>query len=157
MSAKVYENGAWRDVKGARVFENGAWRDVKQGNIYENGAWRKVYPELAVDVADVSVSDEVIVPHAVYGDMPFIVIGKNHDANNSVTLLTKEIVDLLIFDKEHKDQGIYGAEYSYGDMDYRYANITQYMNSNQPGGNWYTSQVAYDCPPIGDNHYDNYY
>ena len=102
MSAKVYENGAWRDVKGARVFENGAWRDVKQGNIYENGAWRKVYPELAVDVADVSVSDEVIVPHAVYGDMPFIVIGKNHDANNSVTLLTKEIVDLLIFDKEHK-------------------------------------------------------
>ena len=54
MSAKVYENGAWRDVKGARVFENGAWRDVKQGNIYENGAWRKVYPELAVDVAAVA-------------------------------------------------------------------------------------------------------
>ena len=97
MATKIFENGAWRDVKSAKVFENGAWRDVNQMNVYENGAWRKVYPTLPINVTNVSIGEEVTIPHAVYGNIPFIVIGRNHDAPNSVTLLTKYVLKWVAF------------------------------------------------------------
>ena len=46
MSAKVYENGAWRDINQMNIYENGAWRNVNSAKVYENGAWREVYPAL---------------------------------------------------------------------------------------------------------------
>lgn len=46
MSAKIYENGSWRDINSAKVYENGAWRDAEYMKIYENGVWRDVYQNL---------------------------------------------------------------------------------------------------------------
>lgn len=149
MSAKVYENGAWRDINQMNIYENGAWRNVNSAKIYENGAWREVYPTIAIDVSSVAVGDEVVIPHSIYGNIPFIVIGKNHDASNSVTLLTKEIVRCLAFDAKEPTNSNSNRQ-SNGNSNYRYSNILQWMNSTKAAGEWYTAQHTYDQAPTGD-------
>ena len=146
MATKIFENGAWRDINSAKIFENGAWRDVNQMNVYENGAWRKVYPTLPVNVTNVSIGDEVTIPHAVYGNIPFIVIGRNHDAPNSVTLLTKEIIREVVYDcSEDYDVTAGGNVLEYnGSTRYIRSNVARWMNSTEPAGSWFTPYDRYD-------------
>ena len=60
---------------------------------------------LAIDVSNISIGGEIVIPHSLYGDIPFIVIGKNHDADNSVTLLSRDIIRLLPFDAKEASSG----------------------------------------------------
>ena len=77
---------------------------------------------LPIDVSNVSIGDEVIIPHDIYGDIPFIIIGINHDTNNSVTLLSKNIVRCLAF-----------STIAFNNR-YKYSNILHWMNSDKRGG-----------------------
>ena len=99
---------------------------------------------------EVSIGDEIVIPHSLYGDIPFIVIGRNHDADNSVTLLSKEIIRLLAFDaKESSNTNT--SRQKYGNNRYKYSNILQWMNSDKAGGQWYTAQHSVDAAPDSTN------
>ena len=102
------------------------------------------YNPLTVDVSNVSVGDEVTIFHNVFGALSFIVIGKNHDTSNSVTLLTKYALDLgYCFDAE-EGQGCTNR----GNGIYKYSNLLQWMNSDKTAGSWYAAKHQYDNPPI---------
>ena len=116
------------------------------------------YKPLAIDVSNVSVGDTINISHSIYGTIPFIVIGKNHDANNSVTLLTKEILRLLCFDAQEGSSSDYYIK-NYGNNRYKYSNLLQWMNSDKAAGNWYTAQHSTDHAPtsgyLSNNPYNN--
>ena len=95
---------------------------------------------------EIMIGDEITISHSIYGDIPFIVIGKDHDADNSVTLLTKEIVRLLAFDSR-ETYNTNDERQDYGNNRYKYSNILQWMNSDKVGGEWYEKQHSYDEDP----------
>ena len=98
----------------------------------------------------IHIGEEITINHEIYGDIPFIVIGKNHDVSNSVTLLTRDIVRLLPFDAvEFYNSN--GDRQKYGNNRYKYSNLLQWMNSDEAGGQWYTAKHIYDVAPDFDN------
>ena len=102
-----------------------------------------------IDISNISnafVGDTVLINHAIYGDIPFIVIGRNHDADNSVTLLTKDIVRLLPFDAKESSNTDDNRK-SNGNNRYKYSNLLQWMNSDKAAGQWYTAQHSADAAP----------
>ena len=101
---------------------------------------------LPIDVSNVSIGDEVIIPHESMGNIPFIVIGKDHDAPNSVTLLTRDIVTCLAFDAKEPNNSDTSRQ-SYGNNRYKYSNILQWLNSDKAAGGWYSPQHTNDQAP----------
>lgn len=68
--------------------------------------------------------------------------------------MTKQIIDLRCFDAI-EPTNIDNKRKTYGNNNWQYSNIEQWLNSDQ--SNWYSSQHQYDAPPNKDNcnHYDN--
>ena len=99
-----------------------------------------------VDVENLSVGDEITITHDVYGDVPFIVIGKNHDGEGTATILSKEILQLLSFDAKEANNTDSNRK-SYGNNRYLYSNLLQWMNSEAEAGQWYTAQHSADQSP----------
>ena len=67
MAAKVYENGAWRDVNSAKVYENGAWRDVYPNlPAISDGQFltfrNKIIREDIVSLNDCTINNYSIIP-----------------------------------------------------------------------------------------------
>lgn len=102
--------------------------------------------EYVVDVESLSVGDEVTINHAVYGDVPFICIGKNHDGAGTATLLTKEIVQLLCFDSKEASNSDTNRQ-KYGNNRYLYSNLLQWLNSEAAAGQWYSAKHSADQSP----------
>ena len=94
----------------------------------------------------ISIGEEITINHEIYEDIPFIVIGKNHDASNSVTLLTRDIVRLLPFDAVEFYNNDTNRK-KHGNNRYIYSNLLQWMNSDEAAGEWYTSQHNADVAP----------
>lgn len=78
----------------------------------------------------------------------WMVVDKNHSGypSNSVTLITRKIVDLRAFDAFEVDVN---GDSVYGNPNYELSNIHQWLNSDAGAGNWYTSTHYYDNPPTG--------
>ena len=108
-----------------------------------------------LNINNLNVGDEFTIPHDVYGDIPFIVIGKNHDAPNTSTILSKEIIELLPFDAKEANNSSANRK-SYGNNRYLYGNLLQWMNSDAEAGQWYTAQHPADASPTSDNVWNNY-
>lgn len=103
---------------------------------------------------NITIGEEIIINHDIYGDIPFIVIGKNHDASNSVTLLSKEILRLLAFDArelENPDNNIK----EFGNNRYRYSNLLQWMNSDKCACYWFNPEHKYDLSPSNEIYINN--
>lgn len=104
-----------------------------------------------IDITNLKVGDEIVVPHRLYGSMKFIVIGKNHDSQGTVTILSKEILELLPFDaKEPANPN--ETRQKYGNNRYRYSNLLQWLNSDgRCGTTWYNKQHEYDNGPYTED------
>lgn len=96
---------------------------------------------------NLQVGNDLMIPHDIYGDIPFVVIGKNHDAPDTVTVLSKDIIRLLPFDARecaNPDSAIR----QYGNNRYDYSNLLQWLNSDKSTKDWYTDQHLYDQSPV---------
>ena len=99
-----------------------------------------------ININTLNVGDGITINHDVYGDVPFIVIGKNHDAPDTITILTKEILELLPFDANEVSNSDPDRQ-KYGNNRYLYSNLLQWMNSEAETGQWYTAQHSTDQSP----------
>lgn len=77
---------------------------------------------------------------------------KNHTGypNNSVTLLTEQIIKMLCFDAIEAANGDANRG-TYGNNRYIYANLRQWLNSTASAGSWYSAQHSADAPPNATN------
>ena len=105
--------------------------------------------DLGVNTHNANIGDEIVIPHSMYGNIPFIVIGKNHDATNSVTLLSKEILRLMAFDAAEPTSDDTNSQI-YGYNRYRYCNELQWLNSTESAGSWFKAQHKFDEAPDAD-------
>ena len=84
----------------------------------------------------------------------WIVGDKNHSGypNNSVTLVSNQILKLMSFDAMEPNTSVVERQ-NYGNNRYIYSNIRQWMNSAAAAGEWYTPQYGGDSPPNGSYTY----
>lgn len=92
------------------------------------------------------VGDEIVVPHAEYGDIPHIVIGKDMDGTGTVTLLAKEAVCQKCFDAKEATNADSNRK-NYGNNKWSVSNLMQYLNSGNTSGHWYTAKHDADAAP----------
>ena len=78
----------------------------------------------------------------------WMVVDKNHSGypSNSVTVVSDQILRIMAFDAAENSASRY-----YGNNDYVYSNIRQWLNSAAAAGQWYTAQHSSDAPPSTDN------
>ena len=144
-----FRSGVWAD--GARmealVGSADAWKTSQAA--YYLLLWCR---ENGVDPSEqLDVGDEIFVPHADYGDIPCILIGKGIDGTGSLTFITREIVCQRCFDAPEPTNPNASRRNS-GSSRYSQSNILQWLNSAKPaGGQWYKAQHEYDAPPDGTN------
>ena len=76
----------------------------------------------------------------------WIVADKNHSGypSNSVTLITKQIIDIRAFDGKE-------PSFANGNPNYGLSNINQWLNSSATAGKWYTAKHTNDAPPNSAN------
>lgn len=96
------------------------------------------------------VGDIITVPHAEYGDIPHVVIGKDMDGSGTITLLAKEIICQKCFDAKEASNSD-GNRRSYGNNRYSQSNLLQYLNSGNTAGHWYTAKHGTDAAPDREN------
>ena len=80
---------------------------------------------------------------------------KNHSGfpNNSVTLVTVQIIKMMCFDAKESANGSSDRR-SYGNNRWIYSNIRQWLNSTAAANAWYAAQHSADAPPSAANVWD---
>lgn len=101
--------------------------------------------DTVIGTTNLEVGDEFEVSHDVYGEIPFIVIGKNHDGDNTITIMSKYILELLPFDAAEPSNIDEGRRKS-GNNNYKHSNLLQWLNSTDKD-RWYHQQHRYDSAP----------
>lgn len=92
------------------------------------------------------VGDIITVPHAEYGDIPHVVIGKDMDGTGTITLLAKEIICQKCFDAKEASNTDSNRK-TYGNNRYSLSNLLQYLNSGNTAGHWYNAKHDADAAP----------
>lgn len=82
---------------------------------------------------------------------------KNHSGfpNNSVTLVTAQIIKMMCFDAKESANGNSDRR-SYGNNRWIYSNIRQWLNSAAAANAWYAAQHSADAPPSAANVWNGY-
>ena len=77
-----------------------------------------------------------------------------HQTADYQVAMTKQIIDLRAFDGK-EPTNINSDRKNYGNNNWQYSNIEQFLNSDQ--ASWYSAQHQYDAPPSSANcyHYTN--
>lgn len=120
------------------IVTNSSDKTEEEDNIQPHGAY--------IDITNnLRVGDEIVVSHSVYGEIPFIVIGKNHDGDNTITIMSKYILELLPFDAAEPSNIDEGRRES-GNNNYKHSNLLQWLNSTDKD-KWYRPQHDYDSAP----------
>lgn len=89
-------------------------------------------------------------------DIVWRVVAKGHQStpaypSNSVTLMADKVLDFRAFDARHTlVDGLTKDVTSYGYNNYGVSNIDQWLNKDNPAGEWYTSAIDTDQPPTSD-------
>ena len=73
-----------------------------------------------------------------------------HQTDTYQIAMTKQVIDLRPFDAKEPTNPDNNRK-SYGNNNWQYSNIEQWLNSDQ--SNWYKAQHQYDAPPNKDNCY----
>lgn len=81
----------------------------------------------------------------------WLIVAKNHNSipaypNNSVTLLTEKIIDLRCYDAREPNH-LNELRSKEGHNRYSISNIDQWLNKDNPAGEWYVSTHSTDTPP----------
>ena len=108
------------------------------------------------DISSLNIGDEISYRHKILKEIPFVVIGKNHDADNSITILSRDIIKFMSFDAKEPTNPNTNRS-MYGNNRYKYSNIHQWINSDIE--NWYKQSHSTDEEPKEDlvscNPYNN--
>jgi hypothetical protein len=87
-----------------------------------------------------SVGDQIVVPHAKYGDVVWDILGFDHDADatglyeHSVTIQTHNVIDRVVFDaveNEQATEAAFSADYSYYIADSSQASGFKYLTPSK--------------------------
>lgn len=70
------------------------------------------------------------------------------EVNRVVTLMSTLIIDLRVFDQD-ESSNTDSSRGEWGNNQYRYSNLRQWLNSDAGAGEWYTAAHEYDSPPDG--------
>lgn len=72
---------------------------------------------------------------------------------NTVTLTSNQYLKHIPYDAGEPDTpDTFTFRDKYGNNRYKYSNARQWMNSDKPGGQWFTKQHTYDTPPTLENY-----
>lgn len=88
-------------------------------------------------------------------DIIWLVVAKNHKGvpeylTKSVTFLTEKAIDVRVFDAPEPNNDNADRQ-SYGNNRYSVSNIDQWLNKDNPAGQWYVAQHDADAPPRNAN------
>ena len=78
-----------------------------------------------------------------------------HQESNYQIAMAKQILDLRCFDAKESSNSDSNRQI-YGNNNWQYSNIEQWLNSDASAGNWYSAQHSADAPPSSVNVWSNY-
>ena len=78
-----------------------------------------------------------------------------HQESDYQIAMVKQIIDLRCFDAKESSNSDSNRKI-YGNNNWQYSNIEQWLNSDASAGNWYSAQHSADAPPSSDNVRNNY-
>ena len=114
------------------------------------GSWSQVSAGGGTNLSELNVGDTFFLgKYQVESETPWDIEWEIvHQTNDYQIAMTKQIIDLRLFDgKESSNTD--SSRKNYGNNNWHYSNIEQWMNSDQ--SNWYSAQHQYDAPPISAN------
>lgn len=95
--------------------------------------------------------------YSVYNESPepiiWTVIAQDHIFNNkyipanATTLQTTQAIDVRAFDASEKDNHVVSNRGAYGNNNYQFSNIDQWLNKASNSGEWYQPAHQWDAPP----------
>lgn len=140
-----------KKVKKIYIAKNNLSKFCNSGYIEKENTSKKFYENLGENVIYLSnarIGDLLNVPvindyQSRFGEyISFKIADINHREYplNSVTLITKEIIQNMAFDAEEENN-------INGNPRYIYSNIHQWLNSNATAGNWYSAKHSTDQAP----------
>ena len=91
--------------------------------------------------------------HQVKNESPWAIpctIVNRDETKGIMTLMADNIIDLRAFDAKEPNNSDSNRK-SYGNNQWRYSNIRQWLNSADAAGSWYTAQHSADAPPNSSN------
>ena len=121
-----------------------------------NGSWSQVSAGGGTNLSELSVGDTFFLgKYQVESETPWPIEWEIvHQTADYQIAQTKQIIDLRPFDAKESNNTDSNRK-NYGNNNWQYSNIEQWMNSDQ--ASWYSAQHQYDAPPTSANcwHYDN--
>ena len=112
---------------------------------------------LTKPLAQYTIGESIFIPYTdtsnvITSPIEFQVVGINHHKENSLTLMTKNIIRYAAFDATEHNHPIPDIS-SDGNNRWGLSNIRQWLNSTKGANQWWTSTHEYDTEPTQDNIY----
>ena len=112
---------------------------------------------LTKPLAQYTIGQSIFIPYtdtsnAITSPIEFQVVGINHHKENSLTLMTKNIIRCAAFDAIEPNNPD-SERVSYGNNRWGVSNIRQWLNSTKGANQWWSPTHDYDSEPTEDNIY----
>ena len=130
-------------------------------NIYNqwfDKCWENILIKLGIltkPLAQYTIGESIFIPYndtsnVITSPIEFQVVGINHHKENSLTLMTKNIIRFAAFDaKEPNNTDSNKA--NHGNTSWSLSNIRQWLNSTKGANQWWSPTHDYDAEPTEDN------
>ena len=114
---------------------------------------------LTKPLAQYTIGESIFIPYndtsnVITSPIEFQVVGINHHKENSLTLMTKNIIRCAAFDAKEPNNPDFDRE-NYGNNRWSLSNIRQWLNSTKGANQWWSPTHEYDTEPTQDNIYYN--
>ena len=162
VDSKYTNKSAYKDESAKKYYKFSGWNKSGEFNITSNtnisGSWDNgtSAPSMGGDFSSLTVGSTFMLgKYQVESEDPWDIEWEIvHQTNDYQVAMTKQIIDLRPFDGKESTNPDSDRK-SYGNNNWQYSNIKQFLNSDQ--ANWYSAQHQYDAPPSKDNcyHYSN--
>ena len=112
---------------------------------------------LTKPLAQYTIGESIFIPYTdtsnvITSPIEFQVVGINHHKENSLTLMTKNIIRCAAFDAKEPNNPDFDRE-NYGNNRWSLSNIRQWLNSTKGANQWWSPTHEYDTEPTQDNIY----
>lgn len=103
---------------------------------------------MSQSISNLSVGDKIKFGSIYDDSIIWLVAAKNHAGypSNSLTFVTEKIIKIIGFDAKEPSNSNTDRQ-NYGNNQYRYSNLRQWLNSAAAANAWYTAQHSADAPP----------
>lgn len=159
ISTPVRVNGQWHQANELFVKVNNVWKECVEAWMKVDGVWKSLaesvvtYDESWLD--NLSLGNTFTFgKYQVESEDPWAIEWEIvHQTSDYQIAMTKQIIDLRCFDAK-ESSNTNSVRRSYGNNNWQYSNIEQFLNSDQ--ATWYSAQHQYDAPPNSSNVRDSY-